>query len=204
MSKIREELLDAIHTLIKTSRVLPKEGSVKEMMLLLLKEIWDLLKLSVVSTIDYLKVFRWSRKSRISRIEVEQRSRLNRIVGYKIFSIENLDAFDSRIDEIKRQYSSHDFDTEVKEMKCSTDENLEYQKDRNEILSSYLPILGIGFITFLFVYVYGEEFIYSKPGSLAVALTISYFTCKSKFMLTYDISVAKHVQFLLKRIETKI
>lgn len=204
MSKIREELLDTIHTLIKTSRVLPKEGSLKEMMLLLLAEIWDFLKLSVASIIDSLKSLRLSRKSRMSSIEIEHMSRLNRIVGYRIFRKENLAIFDNRIDEIKRKYPQQDFDAEVKEMKDSTDEHLEYQKDRNELLSSYLPVLGIAFITLLFIYVYGTEFIYSKQGSLVLALIISFFTCKNKFMLTYDISVAKHVKLLLERVESNI
>ncbi|AFY96862.1 hypothetical protein [Chamaesiphon minutus] len=204
MSKIREELLDTIHTLIKTSRALPKEGSMKEMMLLLLAEIWDFLKLPVGSIRDYLKSLRLSRKSRISNIEDEHMSRLNRIVGYRIFREDDLAIFDNRIDEIKRKYPPQDLEVEVKEMKDSTDEHLEYQKDRNEILGSYLPVLGIAFITLLFIYVYGTEFIYSKQGSLVLALIISFFTCKNKFMLTYDISVAKHVKYLLERVESNI
>ncbi|PSB59621.1 hypothetical protein [Chamaesiphon polymorphus] len=200
----REEILVAINTLIKTSRVLPREGSLKQMMLLLLAEIWDFLKLSIASIRDYLKSLRSSRKSRMSNIEIEQMSRLNRIVGYRIFTEGNLAVFDNRIDEIKRKYPQQDFDTEVKEMKDSTDEHLEYQKDRNEILSSYLPVLGIAFITLLFVYVYGTEFIYSKQGSIVLAIIISFFTCKNKFMLTYDISVAKHVKLLLERIESNL
>ena len=204
MSEIKKELLGTINTLIKTSRVLPREGSLKEMILRLLAEIWDFLKLSLVSTRDYLKSLRLSRKSRISNIEVEQMSRLNRIVGYRIFREDDLAIFDNRIDEIKRKYSKQSLDGEVTEMKDSTDEHLEYQKDRNELLSSYLPVLGIAFITLLFIYVYGTEFIYSKQGSLILALIISFFTCKNKFMLTYDISVAKHVKILLERIESNI
>jgi hypothetical protein len=204
MSTIREELLVTIHTLIKTSRVLPREGSLKEMMLLLLAEIWDFLKLPVFSIRDYLKSLRLSRKSRMSNIEIEHMLRLNRIVGYRIFNEKNLAIFDNRIDEIKRKYPQQDLDAEVKEMKDSTDEHLEYQKDRNELLSSYLPVLGIAFITLLFIYVYGTEFIYSKQGSLVLALIVSFFTCKNKFMLTYDISVAKHVKLLLERIENYI
>lgn len=204
MSRIREELIEVIHTLIKTSRVLPKEGSLKEMMLLLLAEIWNFLKLSVVSIRDSLKSLRLSRKSRMSNIEIEHMSRLNRIVRYRIFNEKNLAVFDNRIDEIKRKYLQQDLDAEVKEMKDSTDEHLEYQKDRNELLSSYLPVLGIAFITLLFIYVYGTEFIYSKQGSLVLALIISFFTCKNKFMLTYDISVAKHVKLLLERVESSI
>jgi hypothetical protein len=204
MSEIKKELLGTIDTLIKTSRVLPREGSLKEMMLRLLSEIWDFLKLSVVSIRDYLKSLRLSRKSRMSNIEIEHMARLNRIVGYRIFREDNLAIFDNRIDEIKRKYPQQDFDAEVKEMKDSTDEHLEYQKDRNEILGSYLPVLGIAFITLLFIYVYGTEFIYSKQGSLVLALVISFFTCKNKFMLTYDISVAKHVKLLLERIESNI
>ena len=99
----REEILVAIHTLIKTSRVLPREGSLKQMMLLLLAEIWDFLKLSIASIRDYLKSLRSSRKSRMSNIEIEQMSRLNRIVGYRIFTEGNLAVFDNRIDEIKRK-----------------------------------------------------------------------------------------------------
>jgi hypothetical protein len=204
MSEIKKELLGTIDTLIKTSRVLPREGSLKEMLLRLLAEIWDFLKLSVVSIRDYLKLLRLSRKSRMSNIETEHMSRLNRIVGYRIFREDDLAIFDNRIDEIKRKYPQQDFDVEVKEMKDSTDEHLEYQKDRNEILGSYLPVLGIAFITLLFIYVYGTEFIYSKQGSLVLALIISFFTCKNKFMLTYDISVAKHVKHLLERIENYI
>jgi hypothetical protein len=204
MPTIREELLVTIHTLIKTSRVLPREGSLKEMMSLLLAEIWDFLKLPVFSIRDYLKSLRLSRKSRMSNTEIEHMLRLNRIVGYRIFREDNLAILNNRIDEIKRKYPQQDFEAEVKEMKESTDEHLEYQKDRNDILGSYLPVLGIAFITLLFIYVYGTEFIYSKQGSLVLALIISFFTCKNKFMLTYDISVAKHVKLLLERIENYI
>lgn len=204
MSEIEKELLGTIDTLIKTSRVLPREGSLKEMMLRLLAEIWDFLKLSVGSIRDYFKSLRLSRKSRMSNRESEDMSRLNRIVRYRIFKEDDLAIFDNRIDEIKRKYLQQDFEAELKEMKDSTDEHLEYQKDRNEILGSYLPVLGIAFITLLFIYVYGTEFIYSKQGSLILALIISFFTCKNKFMLTYDISVAKHVKFLLGRIESNI
>jgi hypothetical protein len=70
MSTIREELLVTIHTLIKTSRVLPREGSLKEMMSLLLVEIWNFLKLPVFSIRDYLKSLRLSRKSRMSNTEI--------------------------------------------------------------------------------------------------------------------------------------
>jgi hypothetical protein len=204
MSTIREELLVTIHTLIQTSRVLPREGSLKEMMLLLLAEIWDFLKLSVGSIRDYLKSLRLSRKSRISNIETEHMSRLKRIVGYRIFREDDLAMFDNRIDEIKRKYPQQDLEAEIREMKDSTEEHLDCQKDRNELISSYLPVLGIAFITLLFIYAYGTEFIYSKQGSLMLALIISFFTCKNKFMLTYDISVAKHVKLLLERIESNI
>jgi short subunit dehydrogenase-like uncharacterized protein len=92
----------------------------------------------------------------------------------------------------------------IKEMKDLTAEYLEYQKDRNELLGSYLLLLGIAFITLLFIYVYGTELIYSKRRSVTLALAISFFTCKIKCELTYDISVARHVKFLLERVKKKI
>jgi hypothetical protein len=204
MPEIKEELLDAIHVLLKASRVLPKEDSLKEMILLLVAEIWGLLKISAFSIINYFKSLRLSRNRKISNIEQEHANRLNRIVGYKIFSKEALDIFDDKIDKMTSKYPKQDINAEVKEMKDSADEYLEYQKERNGMISSYLPVLSVALITLLFIYAYGLEFIFSKQGSLILALVTSLFICKNNFVLTYDIAVAKHVKILLERVERNI
>jgi hypothetical protein len=203
MNKIKEEILEAIGDLIITSRALPSKGSVREIILLLPTLIGDFLRSSFTLTVKSAKSLKSSKQSNILTGDAEYRSTLNRIVYYKIFSAENLDIFDRIIDEIKVKYT-HEFHEVMKDMKDSIIEYLEYQKDRSELIGAYLPVLGLAFITLLFICAYGKEFILSKEGSILLALVISYFTCKTKFEITYDISVAKHVKLLLERIENKI
>jgi hypothetical protein len=203
MNKIKEELLETIGDLIKTSRALPNKGSVKEIILLLPTLICDFLYSSFILTVKSLKSLGSSKKSKILTGDAEYRATLDRIVEYKIFSQENLNIFDKKVYEIKIKHP-HEFHTVIKGMKDSIIEYLEYQKDRSELIGAYLPVLGLAFITLIFICAYGKEFIFSKEGSILLALVISYFTCKTKFEITYDISVAKHVKLLLERIENKI
>jgi hypothetical protein len=203
MNKIKEEILETIGDLIKTSRALPSKGSVKEIILLLPTLIYDFLCPSFTLTVKSVKLLGSSKKSKRLTGDTEYKATLNRIVEYKIFSPKNLEMFDNKVDEIKIKHP-YEFQAVIKDMKDSIIEYLEYQKDRSELIGAYLPVLGIAFITLLFICAYGKEFIFSKEGSILLALVISYFTCKTKFEITYDISVARHVKLLLERIENKI
>jgi hypothetical protein len=203
MNAVKEEILEAIGDLIKTSRALPKKGSVKEIILLLLTLIWDFLCSSFILTLKLVKSLGSSRKNKILTTDAEYRAMLNRVVDYKIFIPTNLSTFDNKVNEIKTKYP-HEFLPILKDMKVSIVEYIEYQKDRGELIGAYLPVIGLAFITLLFIYAYGKEFILSKEGSIMLAVVISYFICKIKFEITYDISVAKHVKFLLERIENNI
>jgi hypothetical protein len=85
MNKIKEEILETIGDLIKTSRALPSKGSVKEITLLLPTLIYDFLCSSFTLTVKSVKSLGSSKKSKRLTGDTEYRATLNRIVEYKIF-----------------------------------------------------------------------------------------------------------------------
>lgn len=189
MSDLKREIIEAIHMVIKDSRAIPKEGSLYEMLLLMASFFWS-----------PIGNRRTSEKNREK--EKDYLKRLRYITSYNIFSEKGLKAFDREIIRIRNKYPSQMLST-VKEMKESTEKYLEYP-NKGQLLESYLPTLGLGFITLVFIGTYGREFIFSKEGSLTLALAVSLWTSKIKFALAYDVACAQLTQPLLERIETTL
>jgi hypothetical protein len=197
MSDLKREIIEAIHMVIKDSRAIPKEGSLYEMLLLIVSFFWSPIK-------DLFRNRMGNRRKSAKNREKEKEyfKRLSYITSYNIFSKEDLEAFDSEIIRIRDKYPNKMLFA-VREMKEATEKYLEYP-NKGKLSDSYLPILGLGFITLVFVSTYGREFIFSKEGSLTLALVISLWTSKIKFSLAYDRAVAELSKPLLERIETTL
>jgi hypothetical protein len=195
MSDLKREIIEAIHMVIKDSRAIPKEGSFYEMLLLIAIFFW-----SPIKDLFPNRMGNQGRSRKSRQKEKEYFKRLRYITSYDIFSEKNLEAFDLEIIRIRDKYPSQIISA-VKEMQESTEKYLEYP-NKGQLIESYLPTLGLGLITLVFIGAYGREFILSKQGSLILALAVSLWTSKIKFGLAYDVACAELTKPLLERIET--